>query len=535
MSRTDASSGPPRFFRPSTESIAAWALGGPLAVALAVLVCVQLLLWVPYYLTWPWWTDHDVFATLAHGWDAGRRPYRDLVGNNFPATIYLFWVLGKLFGWGRTAPLYAFDAGLVGLLGVLMISWSRRVLRRALPALVGYTLFLGYYLCLDYTQAAQRDWHGPFFLVSALLLVQGWPGSATRVGAGLLSALAFATRPQVILLLPAMVVSLCDDTRSEHRAVTTRRAIGEWVFALLIGLGLAFAPLVFAGLFADFSRAVRLVAYGGPYNTVGALGFAKQLVDGLAPTKYLAIPAALLLLGARASRCTRRTALVWLLAFLGVLFYRPLSPVPHAYLTHPLVLVWSVLAAVVVGVVLEDVRLRPSRQLVAIVLLLGLGGTFRPRFCHLGGLAEVVTALRLGSPPIVRPAGYAGESVVSTAARYPWEDYRQLLDYLKSELPPDTRVANALVATPALTGPTGRLPALPAESIAWLLMVNPADEDRFITALDGAPDSVAVWAPAEVGVDPLFRVNRLAAAIRDRYEPARRFGTIEVWTRKAGG
>ena len=48
-----------------TDRAAAWLLRGPVTVALLGLCAVQLATWVPHYLTWPWFADHDVFATLA--------------------------------------------------------------------------------------------------------------------------------------------------------------------------------------------------------------------------------------------------------------------------------------------------------------------------------------------------------------------------------------------------------------------------------------------------------------------------------------
>ena len=93
-------------------------LGGPLTVLLAGVCLYELALWLPSYLTWPFWADHDVFATLAYNWECGVLPYRDLPGTNFPGTIYLFWALGKVFGWGKTLPLFALDAGLLLALGL---------------------------------------------------------------------------------------------------------------------------------------------------------------------------------------------------------------------------------------------------------------------------------------------------------------------------------------------------------------------------------------------------------------------------------
>src|SRR5947208_2370104 len=109
---------------PLSERVPAWLLNGPSTVALGALCCVQLATWMPHYLTWPWFADHDVFATLALGWEHGQLPYRDLACNNFPGTVYLFWIVGKLFGWGRTVPFYAVDVALVLILGATLLGWS---------------------------------------------------------------------------------------------------------------------------------------------------------------------------------------------------------------------------------------------------------------------------------------------------------------------------------------------------------------------------------------------------------------------------
>lgn len=80
------------------ERFAEFALSWPLAAGLGILCLWEILAWGPNYLTWPLWADHDVFATAATSWEAGTPPYREFYGNNFPGTIYLFWLFGKLFG-----------------------------------------------------------------------------------------------------------------------------------------------------------------------------------------------------------------------------------------------------------------------------------------------------------------------------------------------------------------------------------------------------------------------------------------------------
>ena len=157
------------------DRIARRLLAGPLTVFFGVVCLMQLATWVPHYVTWPFWADHDVFATLAKGWESGLLPYRDLYCNQFPGEIYLFWVLGRLGGSG-TSPLYVFDAGAILMLGLILLVWSKRLLGGLLPGIIGYLCFLSYYLCLDYTLAATRDWHTPLLAVVGIQILQTWKG-----------------------------------------------------------------------------------------------------------------------------------------------------------------------------------------------------------------------------------------------------------------------------------------------------------------------------------------------------------------------
>ena len=52
------------------------------------------------------------------------------------------------------------------LAAITLLAWSRRRFASFLPGLVGIGGFLGYYLTLDYSQAAQRDWQREVFLRS---------------------------------------------------------------------------------------------------------------------------------------------------------------------------------------------------------------------------------------------------------------------------------------------------------------------------------------------------------------------------------
>jgi len=108
--------------------------------------------------------------------------------------------------------------------------WSRRRFGRLLPGVVGYAVFLSYYLSLEFGRAAQRDWHGPFFVVEGLLLASAYPGRWTRWFSALTAAIAFAIRPQVVLFFPALALAIAQGTREGPRPspARTARAVLGW-------------------------------------------------------------------------------------------------------------------------------------------------------------------------------------------------------------------------------------------------------------------------------------------------------------------
>jgi hypothetical protein len=527
---------------PPSERVAAWVLDGPLGLALLGLCGFQLATWVPHYLTWPWFADHDVFATMALGWEHGQLPYRDLLGNNFPGTIYLFWVLGKLFGWGRTVPFYAVDAGFVLIFGCVLLAWSRRRFGRFLPGLFGLALFLTYYLSLDFGMTAQRDWQGPFFMVVGLLLVDAYPGRWTRRLSALTTAVAFAIRPQIVLMVPALLLAIAQGTREEPeptRARTARALLGWGTLAAALVVA-AFAPLFLSGIWDDFLRGIGHAAYGGTYNKVSLASIGKQSLLQFLHLKFDLIPIAVLVMYPLCDPRARGSVRVWLLAYLGTWLYKPLSPMPLPYLEHPLTLVGAINVAVLVHLLLLPGLASPAFRLVAMLLILAMGVQARPLQCSVRYALRGIEDLRRGRDPVKTPQGlYVKLPLDPRAISYPWVDYRETLAYLRSSTRPGTRVANLVHVVPALNGPSGRLTPLPVESLAWL-NVRPDDERAFRDAIARAPsDTVVVWTPQMGKFEDIYghyeEVERIAPTIRRYYAPEARFGDVEVWRRKPEG
>jgi len=139
----------------------------------------------PPTFTWPWWSDQDVFATLAiRGTTAGSliaicpRP-------TFPArSISLAARQGLRLG--RTVPSYALDAVFLLTLGAALLYCALPIVLSCQVWRVRYTP--EYYLGLDYTLAASATGTSPDFAIMGFCC-----SKLDQVGrAGCSRALAFA-------------------------------------------------------------------------------------------------------------------------------------------------------------------------------------------------------------------------------------------------------------------------------------------------------------------------------------------------------
>jgi hypothetical protein len=516
------------------------ALESLLGPALMLFCAVLLLIWAPPYCTWPWWPDTEQFAISAQSWDAGLLPYRDLPDFDFPGPIYLCWALGKAFGWGHTALFYLADVALLVFLGWALAAWSRRKFLFVVPGLVAYAAFLRYYLDLDYSRVAQRDWEAPCFAVLAILALEAWPGWKGRGASALALAVAATFRPQVVLFLPATVLAVDESARaSGERWAPTVRALCEWSAMFACALLLVFSPLLLAGVADDFVRSLGVSHYGGSYNRASLASVRQSLVGQFGGWRLSWTVVASVVAAIASPLPLRRTARTWCLALLAVLVYKPMSPVPHDYLNHPRTLVRCVELAVLLAWIYEAGRMAWSAKLLATLALAAAVFDAMPAFWTPSETLSALRPLLRGEEPPYRPLGVEVRFGTGTTlnGRYGWNDYRNVLTYLRTKTGRETLVANFIRNTPfpALNGPTGRLSPFPAAGgLLWIWWIKADDEPAFAKSLAQATDAVVVWVPGERAMGPSLRLKRVERVIRHLYKPEARFGLIEVWRRMPG-
>ncbi len=503
------------------------ALAGGLVIVLSFVIAAMMATWLPHYLTWPWCRDEDTFATLALSWENGIRPYRDIPAYNFPGHIYLHWLIGKVFGWGRTVPFYALDAAAVLLLGVALTIWSRRRLGGSLPGLVAYAAFLDFYLSLEYHSVAERDWHATLAPVLAIMALEVWPGRISIWAAAMLQATALTVRPHAVFFLPAMVSAIAERP-------ARGRALAEWLIALVLFTGLGFAPLVAQGLLDDLVRGLNVVAYGGPYSHASLAGFLEIVNRELHEGWTFALIIALIVLWRFDNQLDRKLTGTWLLALVAAFFYRTVHPIQHGYLVHPLALIGSIALALPTARVLSTSALSGPLRLLVLLLIVAEAVPHIPSFCYVSDSIRAVRSLARGVEPTDPPPGCRIRWFDPGGCAYDWKDYCLALEYLRRTTGANTEVANFLRQPPfpSFNGPVGRLSPFRAESgICWMWLIDMDLDIPFAESLERTPDSVVVWSPQEQDSLSSLRLEHVTRVIRQYYHPEARFGPIEVWRR----
>jgi len=501
---------------------------------LAALWCAFLVLtWLPSYLTWPWQNDSEHFALLARLWDSGKLPYRDMFSTQFPGEIYIHYLLGKAFGWGNTVAYYACDAALVIVFGILLVAWGRKRNGALLPGLIGFSTFLLYYLSQNTLVAGEREWHAAFLAMCGLLLPGLGSGRTLQILSAVAFGLALAVRPQVILLLPAILLAI--HVPAQSRGESWKQvlvALVGWAVVAVALTALGFLPLVWAGIVGDFLGCMKLLVQP-PYNTTGPGQILVRLSPQKHPAVLLAVTALIVLLWNGSAGPNRRQAWVVLAALAGVLFYSAISPIRNAYHAIPQVAVAALGVTYLVTQILQFGG-QPTRLTVAAVALtfLFFGASAQPlslRALRPGtatyGLPTALRVLRDGELPPTTPLGYFSD--------YHWKDHRALMEYLRQHTTADTPVANLIIEhTSAVTSEIPRLTPLPVDSNCLWMYHIPALVARDATALENSTGScVVLWDPTS-STARASEYSPLFETVRRLFQFETRFGSLEVWRRR---
>ncbi len=477
-----------RHFLECLDAASRWALDRGLVLALALLATGMLASWIPHYLTWPWCCDEDTFATLALSWDAGICPYRDIRAYNFPGHIYLHWLIGRVFGWGRTVPFYALDVAAILALGAALIAWSRRRLGGSLPGLVGYVVFLGFYLGQEYHQVAERDWHATLGAALAIMALEAWPGRRAVWLAAALEATALTIRPHAVFFLPAIGLAIAERPRPG-------RDLAEWTGALILLTVLGFAPLAAQGLIGDLLRGLRVAAYGGPYSNASLGGALTILGRELRNGWLIVLVGFLIVLWLCDCQTGRKLTWTWLLALAAALVYRTVHPVQHGYLVNPLALIGAIALAVLTAQLVSAPWLARPLRVFAVLLILLEEIPRTPAYCAPRDSVRALGSLAHSVGPETLPPGCRVKWFSPGECPYEWADYCRTLEYLRRATSPVTEIANVLKQPPfpSLNGPAGRLSPFRAESgICWMWLIDLDLDIPFAEFLERTPDSVVV-------------------------------------------
>ena len=253
-------------------------------------------------------------------------PYRDLLGNMFPGTIYLFWFSARFSAGWPWAGSYIVDTPL-GLRGIALMCWAEAA--GACDRFLGLLMTLSYYLSLDFSETAKARLAPPMLAVIGMLAARKcfrgkvWGVLPAVVGV----SLGLLIRPQVVCLFPALLALVVEVSRRSgdpwERSVL---AVVGW-FSLVVVLTLAgFLPVLRAGIFDDFLRGLRLVAYEAVIATTPGT-FVGLLIAELCNFRILSLLIAIPMVAVAVPAAgVRPTVVVWLVALLGVLLYAPVTP-----------------------------------------------------------------------------------------------------------------------------------------------------------------------------------------------------------------
>ena len=506
-------------------------------VALGLGLAIFYLAWLPHYLYWPMWMDSEHFAISAQAWENGVRPYRDLIDFNFPGPIYFFWLIGKIFGWGRPMLANLVDAIVLLSLGAALFKWSRAVFQSIVPGLLGFFLITRYYLSLDYARVMQRDWFVFYFGTLAILIIQAWKNEKRWALAGSLIALGLVIRPYAIFWSAPVLVALW--VESNHDLALLRKRLTQFLISGVASSLLLWSPLFYFQLFDDLLGHLSQELLQANYASKDSETWGWLIWDLLARKTEFAALLCLAASGwfARGNKSLQSLWLVWCSVFLVLLFYKPICPVRHNYTEIPFSLTACLWLGLAYGFFMKSPKPDSTRLLIALSLWFYCYFPGMPQMASFHDSSLAVQAM-IQQTELQQPPPGCRDALRARASDrylYSWRDYQDLLHYIRHELPPEVRVVNFLLYRPfpALNAPTGRLSLWPCgEGVLWLSWVHQNLEPDFARVLDSNTPAVVVMSDEKPHWAPPNRFPLIEQKIRENFEPVARKGVFQIWARR---
>lgn len=493
--------------------------------------------WLPHYLFWPMWMDAEHFAISAQAWDAGIRPYRDLIDFNFPGPIYFYWLIGKVFGWGR--PMMANLADVIVLMGFgsVVLCWSRRIFASWAPGLLSCFLMARYYMSLDYARVMQRDWYVFVIGSMAVLTIQAWKNEGRWIVAGILLSAGLVIRPYAVLWGIPVGIALClepSDFNGQLRNRVLRLTLSGLVSSILF-----WSPLFYFQLFDDFLGHLLQELLQSNYkpNEVESLHWI--IWDQIKRATEFTSLLVLMLSGIKIQndKMMKSVWQVWCAAFLILLLYKPLCPVRHDYTQIPFSMTSCLVIGICSGLWIKAGKIDFSRFVLASLVWMHFYFPGWPQMADFQASAQAIQAFGKWDNLKQTPPGCrdAWRIVANQQYLYRWQDYLDLLDYIRNEVPEGVRVVNFLLfhPYPTVNAPTGRLSLWPCgEGILWLSWVHKSMEPDFAKALDSKEPAIVILSDERPGWPPPNQFPAIEKTIRTEFELVTRRGAFQVWARR---
>jgi hypothetical protein len=520
-------------------------------LALSAVPIVFAIFWIPEYLTQPLWTDHEHMVVMARLWDLGEFPWHAMRTYQFPGGMETAWFSGKVFGWGRPVGYFATSIGLLLVLCVVQVEWSRRNLGSRVFGFSGAFALMMVEASLPFTNVAQRDSHTIWLIMIAFLAPTAF---GSRTFGICLSAIAYslslAFRPHAVIFIPLMICGIywkeiieANIDRPTILSVPARlirnRWTLAWAFACVIATLIFMSPVLGPNRTPEFLEAMKFPLTEPSDYSQGAFNAWKRIVKHSLTTDrhliFLMLSIAMMVVP-NPPKWKRMGLLLFVFWFCGG-FYRAIHPVDHGYLKLPLQFLECLGGSVFPAWVLSKYRSIPA---FAMISIFGFLATFAPPtnspFVSIREWPANLLDLAGIEPLIDSPVG-ARHSYPDQSRRYhyDWSDFKGAERWLRKNSDTSTRVLNLLSFQPypAFLGTVDRLPIGRLESCVLMLWFKKFDFDTEIEAsLRAAPaGSIVIWDNERTNTDIRYRLTKSADYIRSNFVETVRFGEIEVWVK----